>query len=228
MEISDEQWEEARRLFAESLPESAGMPVEKRDDILRLLDTWDDLSPSERREQSKGNHMYWDGKYMVVGDSATEPAVLCYKETGVTDITQVKQVAAREELFDCILKVHTSSAPAACLCHSPSPGCCRTLPCAVFPCLLLEPPSTHPPLFLVLLRKPLQGLRPVQGVPAGVRQLHSSIGDESLREALPHLHQAGEGGEEEGGWISAHHHQGLCKERSGECPPQPCPLPPHT
>jgi hypothetical protein len=39
---------------------------------------------------------------------------LCYKETGVTDITQVKHVVAREELFDSILKVHTSSAHAAC------------------------------------------------------------------------------------------------------------------
>ena len=114
MEVSDAQWEEARRLFSESLPESAGMSVDKRNDILHLLDSWDDLSPGERREQSCGNHMYWVNKYMVFGNSATEQAVLCYKETGVTDITQVKHVVAREELFDSILKVHTSSAHAAC------------------------------------------------------------------------------------------------------------------
>ena len=37
MEVSDEQWAEARRLVDEGLPDSAGMSREKRDTITNLL-----------------------------------------------------------------------------------------------------------------------------------------------------------------------------------------------
>ena len=114
MEISGEQWEEARRLFDEGLPENLGMPIDKRDTILHMLDVWHELSGTERKLMSNGNHIYWNRKYMVVGDADNEEGVLCFKESGETDATQVKQVCAREELFDCIMKIHTASTPAAC------------------------------------------------------------------------------------------------------------------
>jgi hypothetical protein len=113
MEVSGEQWEEARRLFDEGLPESVGMPMDKRDTIFHLLDVWHELSGAERKEMSHGNHIYWANKFMVVGDADTDEAVLCFKESGETDATEVKRVCAREELFDSILKIHAASAPAA-------------------------------------------------------------------------------------------------------------------
>jgi hypothetical protein len=126
MEISAEQWEEARRLFEEKLPENLGMPLDKRDTILQMLDVWHDLSAKERRMMSGGNHIYWNAKYMVVGNPATEEAMLCFKEFGETDATEVKQVCAREELWSSIMKVHTASTPAACAPSQPCPslGCC--------------------------------------------------------------------------------------------------------
>ena len=82
MEVSGEQWEEARRLFDEGLPESVGMPMDKRDTILHMLDVWHELSGTERKLMSNGNHIYWNRKYMVVGDADNEEGVLCFKESG--------------------------------------------------------------------------------------------------------------------------------------------------
>jgi hypothetical protein len=103
---------------------------------------------------------------------------------------------------------------------------CLCLPQCMFLMLVVILCLPHPYPFPHPCRKPLQGLRPLQGVPAVVRQLHPSSCDQSVREALPGVHEAGEGDKEKSGWLPAHHHEGLREERSGVCPPQPCPLPP--
>ena len=45
-QITELQWEAARVAFMESLHEKEGMPPEKYNQILELLTSWDDLTPS--------------------------------------------------------------------------------------------------------------------------------------------------------------------------------------
>ena len=105
----------------------------------------------------------------------------------------------------------------------PFPRMLQCLPQCMFlmHVVVLDPPSPDP--YPHPRRKPLQGLRPLQGVPAVVRHLHPSSCDQSVREELPGVHQAGEGGKEEGCWFPANHHEGLREERSGVCLPSPAP-----
>lgn len=118
MEVSDAMWEAAGEKFYRELPVDCGMADEKYSLIKNVLQTWDDLTAGDRREQSGGNHIFWQKRYRVVNDR------LCYNvpdlaETGgEEDALEVKQVSCCEVMFDDIKSVHTAS-----VCHSLLPSC---------------------------------------------------------------------------------------------------------
>ena len=70
-------WEAAGEKFYKELPKDCGLPDEKYNKIKFLLEKWDELTASDRREMSGGNHIFWAKHYRVVGDR------LCYKDTVV-------------------------------------------------------------------------------------------------------------------------------------------------
>jgi hypothetical protein len=109
MEVTDDMWEAARENFHKDLPETVGLALEKRDAIKELLLTWDQVSATERKEKSHGNHVYWHGKYMVA--MTGEDPRLCFKieDTSEDDLTKLQFVSCKEEFFDNIKAVHIAS-----------------------------------------------------------------------------------------------------------------------
>lgn len=101
--ITAEQWEEAKRTFEESLPEENGMTVEKYNSIVHLLESWDQLTIAERREQSGGNHIYWKNKYKVTEAQGVKD-LLILEADGSTKIC-----SHRGRMFDDIKAVHIES-----------------------------------------------------------------------------------------------------------------------
>ena len=110
---TDEQWAEAQRLFDEKLKKSqcATLTKEKHDRILELLDSWDELTPTQRRDMTNGNHQYWKSKYDASLGEGGDDRFLVLRTSG-------KRVVHQECLFDSIKSVHVQSE-----CASSSPHC---------------------------------------------------------------------------------------------------------
>jgi hypothetical protein len=59
-------WDDAHEKFYAELSRTAGMAAAKRDTILGMVSTWDELSPAVSREMSKGNHIKWYSKHALI------------------------------------------------------------------------------------------------------------------------------------------------------------------
>ena len=117
--VSDEQWTEARRLFDEQVSardDSTTLTKARYHTIMDLLKSWDDLTPTERKELSGGNHMYWRAKYAVAPGMTDDDCHLIYRDGN-------KRVVHKDNLFDAIKEVpvqSTHSRPALRMTYSSS------------------------------------------------------------------------------------------------------------
>ena len=108
--VSDEQWEEARRLFDEQLKECGTLTKARYDQVCKVLTSWDESTPAERRMMAEGNHNYWHETYVLSPEQNEEESVLMYRDTQ-------KLVVHQDKLFEAIKDVHLQSALA--LAHHP-------------------------------------------------------------------------------------------------------------
>ena len=111
--ISDEQWSAAEEAFYAKLEETGlgrAMPRARIDLIYSIIDTWEEMTPAQRRERS-ANAYFWRSKYMIISASADD-------EGQLVDSATMKPVVAHEDLFGVIRAVHEQSAHVvrACLC----------------------------------------------------------------------------------------------------------------
>ena len=67
-EITSVQWDAARLAFLASLDDKEGLSVGKYEQIIDVLETWEDCTPAERREN--GNHVYWYQKFTLSTDDS--------------------------------------------------------------------------------------------------------------------------------------------------------------
>ena len=103
--ISEEQWAAAQQLFYEQIDGMEGraksMDDEKYELIVSILDTWDEMSNSERRERS-GNAHFWRNKYVVSRASPESNGELL-------EASSNKLVVKHGDLFEIIKTIHLHS-----------------------------------------------------------------------------------------------------------------------
>ena len=79
------------------------MVDEKHELICSILDTWDEMSNSERRERS-GNAHFWESKYVTSRTSSEGDGELLLLEASSN-----KLVVKHSNLFEAIKRVHVHS-----------------------------------------------------------------------------------------------------------------------
>lgn len=107
MEVTDEQWDEAERLFKAEFEKSkiTSMDEEKYRLICDLLHRWDSLSAKERQELGGGNHNFWRRKYKLLVENAGEE-----DERWILAFRQMEGIVAHSNnTFQCIKAVHEQS-----------------------------------------------------------------------------------------------------------------------
>lgn len=119
-EITDVQWDAARVAFMDSLDAKEGLLECKYEQIVDVLQTWDQCSPAERREKAAGNQAYWSKKYALstVGDRVellmreNTPEAPVEGSQEVADVTitaAMKRCSHQNRMFDDIKAVHVES-----------------------------------------------------------------------------------------------------------------------
>lgn len=107
--VSDAQWAAAQKSFYEQIDGMEGRAKSMDDDkhalIMSILDTWDEMSSSERRERS-GNAHFWRNKYIVSRVSPESNGELL-------EASSNKLVVKHSDLFEVIKTVHVHS---TCVC----------------------------------------------------------------------------------------------------------------
>ena len=151
LEITEEQWGEARRLFDEMDHGQTLTPATYLD-IIKLLDKWDELTPIECKALGNGNHTRVKAKYAVLRVADDDPGILITKEGN-------KRVVHTDILFDSIKKVHMESER----CTHPR---LATRLHFLFPALI--PSLPH-------LRAACQGCWPLQGLPPCAWEKHQQV-----------------------------------------------------
>eukprot|EP00965_Chrysotila_dentata_P194177 6176204-Pleurochrysis_carterae.AAC.2 len=107
-EVSEAQWEEAKRLFNEALQNGDNgtvMSDEEASNIATLLANWDELSHAERADRGAGNQHYSRKKYAVVAEEGGGQ-ILCLKGK---EEELPKRVCRASTAFDDIKRVHRES-----------------------------------------------------------------------------------------------------------------------
>ena len=99
--ITEAQWAEAKRTFEKNLSEHHGMAQDKYDNIVELLEKWEELTAQQRREMSGGNYVYWQKRYMVTEAQGVKDLLMLESDGSK------KIVSHRARMFDDIkLLVH--------------------------------------------------------------------------------------------------------------------------
>ena len=137
-EITSVQWDAARLAFLASLDDKEGLSVGKYEQIIDVLQSWEDCTPKERREKAGGNHVYWYEKFRVsaVGgktellmqENAPAPAE-GGAEGDVVITDAMKRCSHQDRMFDDIKQIHIESELVPTPATRAAPGNAGTVEC---------------------------------------------------------------------------------------------------
>lgn len=115
--VTDEQWEAAREEYYKQLPVECGLPHDKYNTILDLLENWDARDPAERRRFASGNQAYWKKNYIIMRHEDGTKELLHLKKHNNTedrnapfDMTNYRKTSHVDRMFEDIKAIHVEGA----------------------------------------------------------------------------------------------------------------------